>query len=269
MKRYLKIFFLFFLQTVKVELTYRSQVLQRLIGIAIMLSVTTFFWLTVSRTTQIGAYTPQTILIYFIIAAFHDFLFVSGDEFTKKIGESIRSGKLSTALVQPFPYLLKLFANGSGGIALRLTFLIPIALLVRFTVLKDFVFENLALQLGFYILAFCMAVLVSLICLIAAALLAFDMTEVWAVWVIFVSNYCLFSGVFFPPDLSTGLIASLMHWLPFYYMLGFPALILSGRLGLEDIAFGFAHGAFVLLYMSLLLSFMWRRGVKKFEAVGI
>ena len=137
MRRYFDIFRLFFLQTVKMELAYRSQVLQRFFGIGVSLSVTAFFWLAASRTATFENYTPQAILTYFVIVAFHDFLFVSGDEFAKKIGESIRSGKLSTALVQPFPYLLKIFANGCGGVSLRLCIIIPLGILARYTILKD------------------------------------------------------------------------------------------------------------------------------------
>lgn len=269
MRRYFEIFRLFFLQTVKTDLVYRSQVLQRFFGIIVSLSVTAFFWLAASKTAIMQSYTPQMILAYFVVVSFHDFLFVSGDEFTKKLGESIRSGKLSTALIQPFPYLLKIFANGCGGICLRLCIVIPLALIAKFTFLSDFVFVDWKYQLGIYVLALVLAICVSLVCLIITGLLAFDMTHVWAPWVCFVASYCLFSGVFYPADLASGGIKVLMPWLPFYYMLGFPALILVGRLGPDEILYGFAHGFFVLFYVILILGFLWRRGIKKFEAIGI
>lgn len=269
MKRSLNVFFLFFTQAIKIELVYRSQILQRLLGLFVMISVTVFFWLTVSRKAEMQGYTPDKILLYFISACFHDFIFISGDELTKKIGESIRSGKLSSGLIQPFPYLVRLFANGLGGIVLRWLISVPIALLIVRGLVGTNDFSILSLQAFFYAVAFIFAVTICLICLIAAAMLAFDMTEVWAVWVIFVSMYCMFSGYFYPADLATGVIASLMHWLPFYYMLGFPCLIVAGRLGTGEILWGLAHAVFVLSYMTLLLGFLWKRGIKKFEAVGL
>lgn len=269
MRRYAEIFKIFFLQTVKTQLVYRSQVLQRFVGIFLTLLATTFFWLAVAKSVRLGTYTPEAMLFYFVMAAFHDFLFISGDDFTKKIGESIRMGKLSTALVQPFPYLLKIFANGLGGVAFRMVLILPIAFVLRCTLLKDFVFENAGMQVGFYTLALLLAVVLSLLCLIITGLLAFDMTQVWGPWVCLIATYCLLSGIFYPADLASGLIKTLMHWLPFYYMLGFPILILIGRLEFPDIVLGFAHGLFAVFYLSLLLNFMWRRGIKIFEAIGI
>jgi ABC-2 type transport system permease protein len=235
----------------------------------VTLGTSTFFWLAVTEASKIGNYTRHTIIAYFVIAAFHDFIFVSGDEFAKKIGESIRAGKLSSALVQPFPYLVKLFANGMGGISLRIGIVSLIAILIRFTILKDFVLEDPMLQIGFYALALLLAILVSLLCLIITGLLAFDMTQVWAPWVCFIASYCFFSGIFFPADQASGLVKDIMQWLPFYYIIGFPAVIFIGHLGFEEIVLGFQHGIFILLYLSLLLAFMWKRGIKKFEAIGI
>ncbi len=269
MMRYFKIFQLFFLQAIKIELTYRSQILQRLLGLAISMSATIFFWIAVSQKHTIADYTPQSMLFYFVIVTLQDFVFVSGEEFAKRLGEKIRMGKLSSALVQPFPYLLNIFASGIGGFALRISIVLPFFLMARWTFLQDFRFEDILFQFGFYLLAFLLACAISLVCLIITGLLAFDMTHVWAPWVLFVACYLLLSGIFFPADQATGFIKALMPYLPFYYMQGFPALVLVGRLSTDSIFWGLAQGALVLVYLSLILTFMWHRGVRKFEAIGI
>lgn len=268
MKRYLNIFRIFMLQAVKVELAYRSQVVQRMLGIMVTLSVTTAFWLSVSKNAQ-GTYSPLAMVLYFVVVCFQDFLFVSGDEYAKKVGEQIRSGKLSTALVQPFPYLLKIIANGFGGIVFRIFLIVPFIPLVRLTILRDLALDHFFMNIGFYFLAFLLATVVTLLCLIATGLLAFDMTHVWAPWIVFVSCYCMLGGIFYPADLPVGWVKSVMNYTPFYYIQGFPALVMVGRLSVDEMLLGFARGCFVMTYMTALLAFMWRRGIKKFEAIGI
>lgn len=269
MRRYVQLFFIFFSQAIKTELAYRSQVLQRFLGVMAWFSATIFFWMSAGKQAGLSAYTPDMILFYFVVVCFHDFLFISGDEFTKKIGESIRAGKLSASLVQPFPYLLKIFATGCGGICLRIWIVVPIFLLLRLTLLREVSLGVGVHQVGFYLLALMFASIIALLCLIITSLFAFDMTRVWAPWIIFVAFYNLLSGVFFPADLATGFVKLVMEYLPFYYMAGFPALILLGRVGVPEVMHGFVMGVFIIAYLTLILTLMWRRGIKKFEAIGI
>ncbi len=269
MKHYVQIFTLFFLQAIKVELAYRMQVFQRFFGIAVSMSATTFFWFAVSKVSPFGGYSTAMMLCYFVVVSLQDFVFISGDEFSKKLGEKIRLGKLSAALVQPFPYLLNVFGAGLGGFAMRICIVIPLAVFAKLTFLKEFHFQDPYFQIGMYGLAFILAIAISLVSLIMTGLLAFDMTQVWAPWILFVASYLLLSGIFYPADQAGATMQAIMAWTPFYYIQGFPTLILIGRLNAPQILSGFLKGTLVLGYLILLLTLMWRRGVKKFEAVGI
>ncbi len=267
--RFLTILNLYFVQAIKIELAYRIQILQRFLGITIAMLGTTFFWFAVSSTGTVASYTPQAMLFYFIMVGFHDFLFMSGDDFSKKIGEEIRNGKLSNALIRPFPFLASLAARWCGGIVLRLMLASPLLVCLYLSFLSDFQFSKPLQQIALYFCAVMTGSIIVLICLIFIGLLAFDMTHVWSPWVTFVSLYCVFSGYFFPADQAYGIIKNMMEWSPFYYLQGFPILILLGRLSSGEIMFGFFRASCVIIFCLILVIWQWRRGIKKFEAIGI
>lgn len=260
---------LYFTQAIKIDIAYRIQILQRFFGISVSMIGTSFFWFAVSSTATVRSYTPHAMLFYFIMVGFHDFLFMSGDDFSKKLGEEIRSGKLATALIRPFPYLASLAARWCGGIVLRLLLASPILACLYASFLRPFEFNNPGQQIALYLCAFLMGALIVLISVTIIGLLAFDMTHVWSPWVTFVSLYCVFSGYFFPADQASGILKSIMQWSPFYYLQGFPILILLGRLDHAEILIGFYRASCVTLACLTLVLWQWRRGIRKFEATGI
>jgi ABC-type uncharacterized transport system permease subunit len=54
-----------------------------------------------------------------------------------------------------------------------------------------------------------------------------------------------------------------------YYMVGFPVLTLMGRIPAGEFTNEASRGGLVILLTLIVTLLMWRRGIKKFEAIGI
>ena len=98
---------------------------------------------------------------------------------------------------------------------------------------------------------------------------AFFTTRVDALNVFYFFLLLLFSGQMAPiPFLPSSLrIAS--NFLPFRWMLDFPARLMMGRLTTTEIAIGLAMQAFWIGVAALICFAVWKRGVKGYTAVGI
>jgi ABC-2 type transport system permease protein len=95
------------------------------------------------------------------------------------------------------------------------------------------------------------------------------MTQTWGPELIFLSIFSFASGVAFPVDLVPDWIYRIIEWTPVYYMVGFPALVFLNRLPEPVVLSGLIHGGIVTALTCVVVALMWRRGLGKFEAVGI
>jgi ABC-2 type transport system permease protein len=71
-----------------------------------------------------------------------------------------------------------------------------------------------------------------------------------------------------PTPLLPGLMRFAATVLPFRYMVGFPAEVLSGQLSTAEMWAGFVFQAAWLVVAVALFVFVWRTGVRRYSAVG-
>jgi ABC-2 type transport system permease protein len=78
----------------------------------------------------------------------------------------------------------------------------------------------------------------------------------------------LLSGQIFPLDLLPPSLFHAAQLLPFYYMMYFPAAILTGRIDLTTTLHGFCLQAAWVLSFAIAARFIWLSGLRKHTAVG-
>ena len=78
----------------------------------------------------------------------------------------------------------------------------------------------------------------------------------------------VFSGGVFPLDIFGGVVEILVNLAPFGYTTQFPVNIINGRFGWERMGMGFAFQTGWILVFVCLGEAMWRRGVRRYAAVG-
>ena len=76
------------------------------------------------------------------------------------------------------------------------------------------------------------------------------------------------SGGVFPMDIFGERIAFAVNLLPFGYTTQFPVNIINGRFGLRETGAGFLCQIFWICCFGMLAEILWKRGLKRFTAVG-
>jgi ABC-2 type transport system permease protein len=216
-----------------------------------------------------GAYTQSALLLYFLYASGHTIIQESRVSWNLSMG--IRMGKLAASLLRPYPYLVSVVCSAAAFATIR--FVILALLFAGVIALSDDL--QAAAQavsadtLARYVGVLALSLAIGWVLRIGIGLLAFDMTQTWGPELIFMSFYVAASGVSFPPDLLPAWIHQIVTWTPVYYMVGFPSLVLLGRVDGAAFDVQLTRGAVVFGLTALVVWLEWRRGMKKFEAVGI
>jgi ABC-2 type transport system permease protein len=95
------------------------------------------------------------------------------------------------------------------------------------------------------------------------------MTQTWGPELLFMSMFFAFSGVVYPVDLLPSGLVKALSWTPLFYMQGLPNLVAIGRISGQPLVEYLMRGSLVFVASAAILVFMWQRGVRKFEAIGI
>lgn len=261
---------LYYTQALSVELLYRFALFQGFLGVAVGFVGLTMFWLAAGRSAgEHAAYGPGLLISYFILTSAHSIL--HENKLSLNLSSGIRMGKLSASMLRPYPYLVSQLAQAAATATIRLGLLLPVFLILYLFVdgiheiFAQLTAERLALYLATLTVSFAAGWLVK----IALGLLAFDMTQTWGPELIFLSLYSAASGVSYPADLLSATLYNLASWTPVYYMIGFPALVLLGRIEGPAVIEGLQRGLLVAVVTGVIVWFMWKRGMTKFEAIGI
>jgi ABC-2 type transport system permease protein len=102
----------------------------------------------------------------------------------------------------------------------------------------------------------------------AIGTLAFFMTQTTALANLYFGLFGLFSGYVLPLDLLPRPIGELAAWLPFRFMLNAPVELMTRSLDGERLAALLGGQAAWAAAMLALALWLWRAGVRRFEAVG-
>ncbi len=261
-------------QQLSVQLGYRMAFVQVALFEAIGLVGTLFYWRAAATSGSGSGYSAAGIVIYFIVASSHQILQESG--ISRSLSMDIRTGKLAASLVRPFPFLLQPVCQGIAYSLSRLLMIGPVlvAIFVFVPALRDF-FVDVAREQGGviwlsgYLAALSLGLVCNLVVRLSLGLLAFDMTQTWGPELLFMSIFFALSGVVYPVDLLPVPAVQALSWTPFFYMQGLPNLVALGRVSDGALTAYLARGCLVTVIATFILVFMWRRGVRKFEAIGI
>lgn len=265
-------------QQLSVQLGYRLAFAQIALFEALGLAGTLFYWRAAAvsggNAGTLAGYSVASVVVYFIVASSHMILEESG--ISRTLSMDIRTGKLAASLVRPFPFLIQPVTQGLAYSLSRFFMVGPVLVAIFASVpqLREF-FVDVARRegawtwLGAYLLALTLALACNLVVRLVLGLLAFDMTQTWGPELLFMSIFFALSGAVYPVDLLPPGLVEALSWTPLFYMQGLPNLVAIGRVAGDPLVTYFARGTIVLIISILILVIMWRRGISKFEAIGI
>lgn len=258
--------------SIQEAMIYRwNMFLQGFVGL-VPLFITIMVWraIYIARTSAepIGGFDKLQMTSYFIyvmiVRQFISTFYVDFD-----VALNIRQGYLSKFLIKPIDYL---WFRWIYHIANRLVFclfvLVPmvagIALLHNYFVTPSdwrhvvaVVLLLIPIALINYLISFCIG------------MIAFWLLEVSSLFWIFYSARFILSGALFPLTLLPHPLATAVGLLPFKLTAHYPASLLLGQLSGREILEGLLLAAAWVVLLTGLAKYLWRCGLKRYDAAGI
>ncbi|MDA0711250.1 MAG: ABC-2 family transporter protein [bacterium] len=266
MRHYAEIYWAFFKTTLAVQFQYRVAMSIYMIGRLLEPIVYLVVWATVATTQggAVGNYKPADFSAYYIVL-----MVVNQFTFTWIMHEydyRIRQGALSVLLLKPIHPIHADIADNIAYKILMSVIVFPTAVLLYALFDPNLIFQlqTFALFLCSLVLAFLMRFFVEW----SLALVAFWTTRTEAVNQMYFTLGLFLSGRIAPIELLPTAIQRLADALPFRWAVAFPVELLLGRLSVEQIWHGFEMQVTWLIISLVLLSIIWRRGIRKYAAVG-
>jgi ABC-2 type transport system permease protein len=253
------------------NLTYRFNFFARAVFGLIPLIAILYVWRTIYSGKTSGAavsgYTLAEMISYYLLSTIVDSL-TAVNEDDWQIAADIKDGNISQFLLKPIDYLtyrLCLFFSG------RLTYLAVAAAPLTIFILylrKYFVLPPSWAAFGWFLLSTFLTALLQFFTSYTMAMLAFWVLEVSTfIFILFAFEY-IASGHLFPLDILPAGLRHVLDFTPFPYQLYFPISVYMGKTTGLDLVRGLAIQASWVIVAYALARFAWRRGIKRYSAVG-
>ncbi len=210
-------------------------------------------------------WTAEDFVAYYAMATL--LWHLSGQHVVWAWDADMRSGDLSVRLMRPLHPFAQYVADDLGYRAVSLAVLLP--LLVVATLLVPALHYDVApAQAVLAVVATGLAYVVGVLMASVVALLGFWTTQTTNVWMLVWGLGSFTSGWVAPVELMPAWVQSMATWLPFRSTMGFPVELWTGRLDVAETAVGFAVAFAWAVGFSALYAAVWRRGVRRYQAVA-
>jgi ABC-2 type transport system permease protein len=180
----------------------------------------------------------------------------------------IQDGTLAGELIRPIhPMLTNALVNNIAFKFLTILGFIPVWMVLFFLFKPDFsnvTMSGVLLSIPAMIIGFFIGFLFSA----SISSLAFWTTRVYSIHEFYYALMVLFSGQFVPLTLMPKIIQDIAQYLPYQLQIYFPIQLILGNLSKAQIIHGYTMGIIWLVISMATFTWVWRKGVKRFSAVG-
>lgn len=246
-------------------LEYRSETVIRIL-IAMISMVSMFYlWNDVfaGRAVLAGYTKPQIVTYYLLVSYIFASLFAA-----VPVSEEIREGRITASLLRPTNYLWFQYWQSMARRVFRFVVGFPVLILL-FWLLHDYLYF-VTDPVAYVVLAVACLGAINILFLVD---LFYNLFEFWVTsvdsWSMIVNGLVMFfAGTMIPLTLLPPYIKTIADWLPFRYTGTFLIDGFMGRLSWGEIGMGFLWQTVWTLVFVALVTLVWRRGLKRYEAYG-
>jgi ABC-2 type transport system permease protein len=246
---------------IRESIAYRAELIVWLLTTNMPL-IMLMFWRGVAADGAIGAYTATDFSRYFVAVLIVRLL--TGAWVAWGMQMEIKSGRFNQRLMVPLHPVLAYAIENIAAYPLRLIFLTPI--IAIFTLLPGPAVP--AFNVGATAIAILSAWLINYLANAALAGYGLIWERSMALVNIWMVMYFALSGYMAPLDLFPPTLRTVAEWLPFRGMLDIPVAILTGRAQGLDVLRGLLFQWTWIAIFAGLCALTWRRGLKKWIALG-
>ena len=247
--------------------TYRFNFVMWRIRNVLQLLTVYYLWFAVTpQNGQIFGYSRPLILTYVLGATLVGSIVFSTR--TQEMGDNINNGELSQFLIRPFQYLGYWFARDIGDKLFNVSFAFGELAIFLLILHPTLYLQSNGAFLFLAVVSILIAVVINFFIGSLLGMIAFWSPEVWAPRFIFMTLVSFFAGGLFPLDILPLTLQRIFSLLPFSYLGYFPLAIYLGKLSFLQIGQGFSIAVVWSILLYVLVSVVWRKGLKMYSSEG-
>lgn len=243
---------------------YRAEMLVWVLSTTMPL-VMYLLWSAVAREAPVGRFGQKEFLAYFLAAFIVRQL--TGTWAAWQMNFEIRQGTLSMKLLRPVHVLLTYATENLAVIPMRLVVSVPAAVATLVFVGSQFLPHPPVMWLLF-LLSLAGGWLTAFLIGISIGTLALFTKSSLKVMDAYLAASFVFSGYLIPVELFPQATREVVNFLPFRFTIGLPVELLTSRHSLGEALSLLGRQWSWVVFLLLLTQFMWRRGLRRFEAYG-
>ncbi len=246
---------------------YRANLLMYLLYWLVSPIIYLAVWTSIANSKgNVNGFTANDFITYYMTLLIVDQ--VTSNIIIHSFGYKIQDGTLSGELIRPIhPMLTNALVNNVAFKGLTIMGLTPIWIILFFLFRPDFSHVTL-IGILLAIPAMVMGFFVGFLLSAAITALAFWTTRIYSIHEFYFALILLFSGQFVPLTLMPKVIQDIAQYLPFQLLIYYPIQLVLGKLSTQQIVQGYVMGFIWLLVSFFVFNWVWRKGVKRFSAVG-
>lgn len=176
-------------------------------------------------------------------------------------------GSMAMRLLRPIHPFFAIAASHIAAIPFRTAIALPFAVILLVSSGADALVRDPS-QLVLLVPSIAMGWLITFSVLFAIGALAFFVTKAMALLNLYFGLFSVFSGYLLPLEMLPPVLAGIAEWSPFRFMLSLPVELMTRPMPPSERALLLAVQLAWTVASVLIAMFVWRRGVRRFEAVG-
>lgn len=251
------------------QITYRLNFIGYRFGNIVEIVAQLIIWTVIYKHNEIvRGYTYHEMTTYILIGWLVMYL-TSTFGLEVKISYEIKAGMISNFLTKPISYIRYIAVLSVGRVSVAmLTALIIQGLII--IVLNDLLlspnsFNSVMILLTMILIGFIIQIFISIL----LGFIAFWTVEVDGVYYFFFVLTSFLSGTLFPLDLLPASFVKASYLFPFVYTFYAPAQVYLGKISAQTAFFGIIVELIWVLILYGVIKLTWKKGLKKYESVGI
>lgn len=249
-------------------LTYRFTVVAYRVGDVLNMLFLIILWHAIfAGQDLVRGYTLQEMITYVIMG---NFLVLFARTYQVEfVSSRIKDGRLTMFLVKPMHFLYFMTVSTFGRIAMLIVFSMlvqfPLMLFFRESIIWNTDINTWLVIVPMLSLAFLTELMISYL----VASIAFWTDEVAGLHDTISKLRRIFAGDLFPLSFLPAIMIQASFLLPFAYAFFVPTQLYLNKISIETGLRGLAIQVFWVLALFIILRFVWNKGLKRYEGVGI
>lgn len=243
---------------------YRADMLVSIVSKIVSLLGVVFLWSIIGKSTG-KADSTESLMAYFLVANGVQGL-VDGESlrFSKEINANVKQGGLSALLLRPVNPVMYMYSSfwGTRGVAIVMQLLL---ILLGFSFLDGVGFVQIVL----FVFSLALAFVVAFVFNMFIGSFSFWTPEANHLQNVMSHILRVFSGVLIPVTFFSGFSRQMLLLSPFPILAYLPSTVLQKNVDSAEVLTIFGASIFWCLVLLPASVWFWKKGVRRYEAIGI